>query len=231
MTFEISGLYAGYGRASVLRDVRLNIKSGEIVGVIGPNGAGKTTLSRAIAGSIKSEGSIRIADVEVNKRSAHQRVRAGLGYVPDFRGVFPDISVRDHIRIAGGADWQARWDEISARFKILGDKADAPGSRLSGGQQQLLSIARALASQPKVVLLDEPSIGLSPVAVHSVISAIQSLVDAGVGVLLCEQNAKLALSVCGRINVMSRGQVTWTGNPDDLAAEGLLEELYLGVPE
>jgi len=198
------------------------------VAVIGPNGAGKTSLLASLMGLAPGSGSIRLDETELVGRPTHLRSRAGLAYVPSSKGVFTSLSVRETIMAAAGRDFASVWADIVRWFPIIGQKAAALGSDLSGGQQQIVSIARAMATRPRYILMDEPSIGLSPIAVGQLVEAIRVLRNTGVGILLSEQNAVLALSVSDHIALMVRGEIRLSGRPDELRGRDDVEGLYLG---
>jgi branched-chain amino acid transport system ATP-binding protein len=228
MSLKINQLSVSHGLIVAVRDFSAVVEPGVVTAVIGPNGAGKTSLLSAIAGHVKHGGTIELDGTDIAKMPSHRRSRAGIGLVPSERGVFPTLSVRDHIRIAAGKRDKEVWEEIRKRFPIVGEKAASRGSDLSGGQQQLVSVARAMATSPAYILLDEPSIGLSPIAIGLLSDAIRSLAAHGVGVLLTEQNAGLALSVSDRCILMVRGDVRLAGTPVELQNRSEVEALYLG---
>lgn len=228
MALEVSGLNVSYGPIRAVRDVTFSVVPHQVTSIIGPNGAGKSSIIRAVLGLQNSLGRIALDGTPVERWRADQRARAGISYVPDHRGVFPGLTVREHIRMAVGGGWQARWKDLVALFPLLEEKRDSKGGELSGGQQRTLSIARALATNPRYIILDEPSIGLSPIAVRSVVEAIEQLSGTGVGILLAEQNAKLALAVSTRVHVVVRGRIERSATPDELRGTDELQALYLG---
>jgi branched-chain amino acid transport system ATP-binding protein len=228
MALEVRDLRVSYGPITAVNGVSLTVEPREVTSIVGPNGAGKSSVIRAIMGLARSQGDVVIDGVAISRRRSHARVRAGLSYVPDGHGVFPDMTVRENIRVAAGSGWEERWEALVGLFPVLGEKQTAQASELSGGQQQALSIARALASEPRYILLDEPSMGLSPVAVKGVVEAIEQLSGTGVGVLLAEQNAALALSVSARVHVMVRGEIKRSAEPSELRGTDELRALYLG---
>ncbi|HWK29601.1 MAG TPA: ABC transporter ATP-binding protein [Solirubrobacter sp.] len=228
MALEVTGLRVAYGPITAVDGVSLTVEPRTVTSLVGPNGAGKSSAIRAIMGFVRSQGEVLLDGEPLSKRRTHARARAGLAYVPDGRGVFGDMTVKENIRVAAGAGWEARWEALAALFPVLGEKRAARASELSGGQQQALSIARALASAPRYILLDEPSMGLSPVAVKGVVEAIEQLSGTGVGVLLAEQNAALALSVSSMVHVMVRGEIRRSAEPGELRGTDELRALYLG---
>jgi branched-chain amino acid transport system ATP-binding protein len=230
MALEIHDLRVAYGPVVAVQDLSLSVETGSVTSVIGPNGAGKTSTVRAVMGAIASSGRIELDGAPLRRGTTHKRVRAGIAYVPDGRGVFPDLTVKEHIQLAAGRGWEKRWDELVALFPIIGEKQNSKGRELSGGQQQSLSIARALAPRPRYIVLDEPSIGLSPVAIEGVVKAIAAMAESGeVGVLLAEQNSAIALGLSTQVNVMVRGRIQRTATPDELRGTDELRNLYLGL--
>lgn len=228
MALDVRDLRVAYGPITAVEGVSLTVEPRAVTSIVGPNGAGKSSVIRAIMGFVRGSGDVALDGTSLSRRRPHARARAGLAYVPDGQGVFPDMTVREHIRVAAGAGWEERWESLVGLFPVLGEKQAARASELSGGQQQALSIARALASQPRYILLDEPSMGLSPVAIKSVVEAVEQLSGTGVGVLLAEQNAALALSVSARVHVMVRGQIRRSAEPSELRGTDELRALYLG---
>lgn len=228
MPLSLRDLSVAYGPIVAVSDVSLDVDAGRVVAVIGPNGAGKTSLLASVMGLAPGSGSVKLDDDELIGRATHQRSRAGLAYVPSVKGVFTSLTVRETIMAAAGRGFGAAWRDICGWFPFIEQKADALGSDLSGGQQQIVSIARAMATRPRYILMDEPSIGLSPIAVGQLVEAIRVLQQTGVGVLLSEQNAVLALSVSDHIALMVRGEIRLSGTPEELRGRDDIEGLYLG---
>lgn len=231
MSLHISDLGVSYGASVAVHEMSLTVEPNQVVSVIGPNGAGKSSLLRGVMGLGPSTGGIELDGVPIQAMSTPARCRAGLSFVPDGPGVFFEMTVKEHIRVAGGRDWKARWESLVERFPLLAEKQHTAAGDLSGGQKQTVSIARALASEPRYILLDEPSMGLSPIAIRGVIDAISELSTTGVGVLIVEQNSSLALSVSDEVHVVVRGSLVHSGTPASLRAAGNLAELYLGRAE
>lgn len=232
---KIENLWTAYGPIVVNRGVSLEVDEGEIVTLIGPNGAGKSTLLKTIAGLKRPKsGTIRLGEKDVTGVYADRMARNGVVLVPEGRRIFPAITVRDNLRLGG----YARYDpvgiekditEMESFFPILAEKREAKGSDLSGGQQQMLAIARGLMAKPRVLLLDEPSLGLAPIIVNEVRSIIKSVRDRfGAAVLLVEQNASLALAVADRGYIMQTGRIVAQGPIADLRNFDLMRETYLG---
>lgn len=228
MSLSLRDLSVAYGPIVAVSGVSLDVEAGRVVAVIGPNGAGKTSLLASVMGLAPGSGSVKLDDEELIGRAPHQRARAGLAYVPSVKGVFTSLTVRETIMAAAGHGFEAAWQDICGWFPLIAQKADALGSDLSGGQQQIVSIARAMATRPRYILMDEPSIGLSPIAVGQLVEAIRVLQQTGVGVLLSEQNAVLALSVSDHIALMVRGEVRLSGTPEEVRGRDDIEGLYLG---
>ncbi|WP_118133004.1 ABC transporter ATP-binding protein [Oceanicella sp. SM1341] len=232
---EIAGLDAGYGEVGVLHAVSLSVPEGGITAVIGSNGAGKTTLMRAASGLVAPRaGSIRFAGSEVGALPAHRRVELGLALVPEGRMVFPELTVHETLTIGGyarraRAGAAARIDEMYALFPRLAERRHAQGGALSGGEQQMLALARGLMSRPRLLLLDEPSLGLSPVMAEEVMDAVLRIREAGTTICLVEQNVYSALAVADRAYVMEEGRVVKSGTGAALLTDDSIRESYLGM--
>jgi branched-chain amino acid transport system ATP-binding protein len=208
---EVRGLAAGYGRARVLFDVGLEVGAGEVVILAGRNGAGKSTTLKAVMGLIERTGEIRFNGERVERLEPFEIARLGLGYVPEDRRIFTELSVAENLEVGRRAPRSGlpAWDEerLFALFPNLAAMRDRPGSRMSGGEQKMLAIARTLMGNPLAVLLDEPSEGLAPIIVQQVAAAIGELKRAGLSVLLCEQNAHFAQALVDRSYRIEKGQV------------------------
>ena len=232
---EVSDLWTGYGPITVNRGISLEVEEREIVTIIGPNGAGKSTMLRVLAGLKRPvHGSVRLAGDEMTGMPADRMARAGLVLVPEGRRVFADISVRDNLRLGGYSRYDAKAvdDDIlvmEGLFPVLAQKRHARGADLSGGQQQMLAIARGLMARPRILLLDEPSLGLAPIMVKEVCRLIGSIRERfGTTILLVEQNASLALAVADRGYIMQTGQIVAAGPIAELRDSELMREAYLG---
>jgi len=230
---EVNGLAAGYVKGlNILQGIDLVIKKDEIISIIGPNGAGKSTLLKAIMGLIPvSGGRLYINGSEVTNVKSHELVKMGIGYVPQVSNVFPTLTVEENLEIGlwtKSKDIKKNKDEIFDLFPILFEKKRNKAGNLSGGQRQLLALGRALISKPDVLLLDEPSAGLSPIAIDEVFKSISEINETGVSILLVEQNAKRALSFCDRGYVLDQGKNSYTGTGDDLLDDPNVIDLYLG---
>ena len=232
---EVADVWTAYGPIVVNRGVSIAVGEGEIVTIIGSNGAGKSTLLKTIAG-LKSpkSGTIRLLNEDVTGIYADAIARRGAVLVPEGRRIFPDLTVRDNLRLGGYSrtDSDGVERDIAAMesfFPILAEKRDAKGSALSGGQQQMLAIARGLMAKPKILILDEPSLGLAPIIVHEVRSIILSVRDKfKAAVLLVEQNASLALAVADRGYIMQNGRIVAADAIEELRSLDLVRETYLG---
>ena len=209
---EISEVAVSYGAVNAVRSFTASVKSGEIAVVLGANGAGKTSLLRAVAGSIPKRGRVAIDAIDISRKPAHSISRAGLALVPEGRRIFSPLSVRDNLLVGGYGvrdklERNLRLEEMYERFPILYERRDRQAGLLSGGEQQMLAFGRALMSAPRIILLDEPSMGLAPVAVDNVMAIIDRIAGEGVGVLMVEQNAGVAARLATATIVMERGEV------------------------
>ncbi len=232
----VDGLTVAYGAVVAIRGISLEVAPGEIVATLGPNGAGKTTLLRTIAGALKpQQGSVVFDGEGLTGLVPEAVVRRGVALVPEGRHVFPNLTVQENLTIGGitRSDQEVLRDDTErwlARFPILGERATQLAGTLSGGEQQQLAIARALMSRPRMLLLDEPSLGLAPIFVDRIFELISELRSEGVTVLLVEQNVHRALDVADRAYVLSVGSVVASG-PTDQLVEGELERSYLGISQ
>ena len=231
---SVRNLRSRYGRIEALYGIDLEVNAGEIVTVVGANGAGKTTLLRCLSGvQPASAGSIEFHGHNITKLPAHRRVGLGLAQSPEGRQIFTNLSVEDNLRLGAYLHGDERYDQdlddAFNMFPILKEKRHQLAGGLSGGQQQMLAIARALMSRPNCLLLDEPSLGLAPILVAQVLDAVKSLRSIGVTLLLVEQNAFAALSIADRAYVMETGQITMSGAASDLIADPRVREAYLGL--
>jgi branched-chain amino acid transport system ATP-binding protein len=230
----LEGLRSRYGRIEVIHGISLAVNEGEIVTLVGSNGAGKTTLLRAISGvQPTSGGSIRFAGETMDALPAHQRVMRGIVQVPEGRQVFTPLSVEDNLRLGafrrtdrGG---ETDLEQIYATFPLLAEKRRTAAGSLSGGQQQMLAIGRALMARPKLILLDEPSMGLAPVLVEQIFAIIADLRARGLTTLLVEQNANAALAIADRGYVMETGRIVMSGLGKELLDDPRVQSAYLGI--
>jgi branched-chain amino acid transport system ATP-binding protein len=224
-----------YGDFPAITDVSVDIPAGSVIAVLGPNGAGKSTLARAISGLVPVKaGRITLDGVDVTSRAAHRIRQAGLTYIPEGRGIFPGLSVIDNLRMAvdavgGSSARQSAIDQVVEIFPVLGQRSRQRAGSLSGGEQQMLGLARALAVEPRVIIADEMSLGLAPLVVNSVFEHIQQIKDAGITVILIEQFVHRALEVADQCAILVRGTLGWTGSAADAGEEVL--NRYLGENE
>ena len=227
---RIEDLHAWYGESHILHGVNLTVNEGEVVTLLGRNGAGRTTTLRAIVGMTGArKGSVRINGEEALKLTPHKVARLGVGYCPEERGIFASLSTEENLMLPPTiAPGGMSIDEIYAMFPNLKERASSPGTRLSGGEQQMLAMARALMSHPRLLLLDEPSMGLAPIMVEKIFGVVRDVAAQGVTILLVEQNAKLALQVAHRAYVMDSGLITMAGDAQDLLNDPKVKEAYLG---
>jgi branched-chain amino acid transport system ATP-binding protein len=232
---RIRDLCAGYGQTNVLHGVELDVSANEIVCLIGPNGAGKTTTMRAITGLLPpTSGSVSLEGRELAGASTKEIVAAGIALVPEGRAIFPALTVRENLRI-GAYSRRREWNEegelanVFDIFPRLRERQDQLGGTLSGGEQQMLAIGRALMAKPKLLLLDEPSMGLAPILVALVFDTIRRLAATGVTILLVEQNAEAALRIADRAYILERGRVVTRGAGRELLMNADIRASYLGV--
>ena len=230
-SLEVAGVSAWYGEARVLSDVSIEIGQGEVVTLVGRNGAGKTTLLRCIMGLHKQvQGSITFDGIELHKRSADNRARLGIGWVPDDRGIYASLSVAENLMlppVVHDDGWSL--ERIYEFFPALHERRDFPGTKLSGGEQQMLAMARVLRMGARLLLLDEPSEGLAPVIVQSIGEIIREIKAQGVAVLLVEQNVKFASTVADRHYLLAQGRVVEHLDNEDVQARESELLTYLGM--
>lgn len=230
------GLTTGYGSHTVLHDVSIEVLPGELVALIGANGGGKSTLFSCFTGRLRPRrGHVTMYGHDIGGRGTHRVVRAGLGAVPEGRQVFPGLSVDEHLRLAAAyttrgrrADTAAALDRVYELFPVLRERGRQRAHTLSGGQQQMLAIGRALMGEPRVLILDEPSLGLAPIAVAGIYRALDRLHASGVAILLIEQNALAALRLSDRAYVLENGRVVRSGAGRELAEDTELLDHYIG---
>jgi branched-chain amino acid transport system ATP-binding protein len=231
---EVRGLVAGYGATEVLRGIDLDVAPGEIVAVLGANGVGKTTLNRALSGLISPRGgSIRFLGEPIAGCRPPEIVSAGLIHVPEGRRIFPNMSVRDNLVLGsyrrGKADRPGNLERIFALFPRLRERMSQSAGTLSGGEQQMLAIGRGLMGNPKLIILDEPSLGLSPLLVEEMFGLIARIAAEGLAVMLVEQNVVQSLELAGRAYVMENGRIVVAGTAAEIAANPALKHAYLGL--
>ncbi len=231
----VSGLSAWYGSAQVLFDVSLSLEAGQIVGLLGRNGAGKTSTLRAIMGAgIQRDGQVMLESRDVSRDSVEQLARRGVAWVPDDRRIFGRLSVRQNLELAtmaAGSRPAVPVSELCEAFPMLDGLLGKHGNELSGGEQQLVAVARALVARPLVLLLDEPTEGLAPLIVEEMVRAIARLPDEfGVAILLVEENAEVAAALCRQVAVLQLGQVSYHGAATDFFGDAQLRDSLLALP-
>ena len=235
---QVQGLNAWYGAAQILFDVSLQVGRGEVVALMGRNGAGKSTTLKAVMGMVARRGSVQFLGQDIARREPHDIARLGLGYVPEERRIFTDLSVMDNLEV--GRQRPRRWpdgtaapewtpEKLFALFPNLGEMPQRPGGRMSGGEQQMLTVARTLMGQPLLVLLDEPSEGVAPLIVQQMARTIRALKAQGVSVLLSEQNLPFAEAVADRAYLIEQGEVVHEGRMADVVANPDVRKNCLGV--
>ncbi len=228
---KIEGLSAGYGAFLVLRDIELDIRPGLTV-VLGPNGAGKTTLLKALNGLIRRQGDVRLNGVDLPEKT-HEIVQAGVALVPEGRQLFPQLSVTENLELGGWlcpkAERARRLEQAFADFPKLRERAQQLAGTMSGGEQQMVAVARAMMSAPRLLMLDEPSLGLAPRMVDELLTIARRIADAGTTVLMVEQNVRKALAVADRGYVLERGTLVASGPARLLARSSVIREAYLGA--
>jgi len=231
---EIDGLVAKYGRITALGGISLHVAEGEIVTLIGANGAGKTTTLRAISGLVRpSAGTVRFEGTDLRAMAPNAIVRLGIGHAPEGRRVFPRMTVRENLELGaytrtGKAAIKADLDAVLATFPRLAERIEQKAGTMSGGEQQMLAIGRAMMARPRLLLLDEPSLGLSPLFVQTIFGVIRSINERGTTILLIEQNANQALAVASRGYVLETGRVAFEGTSSELLASEAVQAAYLG---
>ncbi|MBD9585018.1 ABC transporter ATP-binding protein [Delftia acidovorans] len=233
---QLKGLSVSYGPVEAVHQVDLDVRSGEIVTVIGPNGAGKTTLLSAAMGLLPSRGEIHLDGKRIARPGVEVMVANGVALVPEKRELFGEMSVEDNLLLGGFSRWRRglrdqaqRMDEVFAIFPRLRERRPQMASTLSGGERQMLAIGRALMARPRLLLLDEPSLGLAPLIVREVLQVVAGLRDHGVSVLLVEQNARAALKVADRAYVLEMGAVALSGAARELLHDRRIIDTYLGM--
>jgi len=231
---EIKNLNVHYGVIHALKNISLTVNSGEIVTLIGANGAGKTTTLRTISGLIKAtSGEILLEGKNITALSAPQRVEMGISQVPEGRRIFPDMSVFENLELGAflrkdKAGIKEDMDMVFGKFPILGNRRRQTAGTLSGGEQQMLAMGRALMSRPRILLMDEPSMGLAPLLVREIFETIKDINKAGTTILLVEQNASMALSIAHRAYVIETGSIVIAGTGEELAKSSEIQKAYLG---
>jgi branched-chain amino acid transport system ATP-binding protein len=230
---DVRNLEARYGRIPALKGIDLAIREGEIVALVGANGAGKSTLLRALSGVQRSSGKVLFQKKPIETTPAHERVALGIVHAPEGRQVFAPLSVEDNLRLGayrrGRGEAEASLERVYGLFPVLAERRRQPAGSLSGGQQQMLAIGRALMAKPKLLLLDEPSMGLAPRLVAEIFACVRQLRAADTALLLVEQNARAALAIADRGYVLETGRIVLSGTGPALLADEKVRAAYLGL--
>jgi branched-chain amino acid transport system ATP-binding protein len=230
---QLDGVHSYYGDSHILHGISLDVPPGRVLTLLGRNGAGKTTLLKSVIGIVKPcAGSILFAGAEMVGLPSHRIARSGIGYVPETRGIFPSLSVLENLTLAARRPADAEgWtlDRIYALFPRLAERHASGGATLSGGEQQMLSMARALLTNPRLLLLDEPTEGLAPLVVAEIEIVLARLKGEGLAILLVEQNLSFALAFADEIAVLGKGQIRWTGSPRDFENADTIRHAWLGL--
>ena len=223
---EIKDLYVNYGMIAALKGISFEVNEGEVIALIGANGAGKTTTLHTITGLLHAKsGSITFNGVELTKTPAHKIVEMGIAHVPEGRRIFQNLTVLDNLKLGA---FTRNIEMVYERFPRLAERKTQIAGTLSGGEQQMLAMGRALMSKPKIIVMDEPSMGLSPIFVSNIFDIIQTIRETGTTVLLVEQNAKKALSIADRAYVLETGKISLSGKASDLINDASVKKAYLG---
>ena len=234
MLLDVRNMDAGYGAVPVLRDVSMHVAQGEVIAVLGSNGAGKSTLNRVLSGLMPPwAGSVQFEDVDMTGRDASLMVEAGLVHVPEGRRVFPNLSVRENLELGsyrrGRANRVRNLDHAVGIFPRLKERLNQAAGTLSGGEQQMLAIGRGLMAEPKLLILDEPSLGLSPLLVEEMFGLIERIRTGGPGILLVEQNVVQSLAIASRAYMLENGSIVLEGSAGVLRDDPQLKKAYLGL--
>lgn len=235
MLLSIENVTTGYEKAQVLKKVNISLEKGEIVALIGANGAGKTTTLRCITGVIKPwEGTIKFNNQKIDTLESYEIVSLGISYCPEGRDIFANLSVYENLKVGGylindRREFKFNLNKIYELFPRLQERCNQIAGSLSGGEQQMLAIGRALMSKPSVLLLDEPSLGLAPILVESIFNAIQQINSSGTSIFLVEQNVSLALEFAQRAYVLEKGEIKLSGESKDLRESVYVKNSYLGI--
>ena len=230
---EVRDLHAYYGKSHILQGVDFSVGEGEIVSLLGRNGVGRSTTIKAIMGEVSRHGSIRFKGREIAELKPHQVAHCGLGYVPENRDIFPQLTVRQNLILGmkSKRPATARWsmDDMFELFPRLRERADTPGGVLSGGEQQMLTICRTLMGDPDLVMIDEPTEGLAPKMVELVAQLLEQIAARGISILLVEQKLTIALRICKRLYIMGHGRIVFEGTAQDLKANEAARKEWLEV--
>lgn len=230
---RIEGLHVDYSGVQALRGIDLEVKPGEVIALLGANGAGKSSLAKAVSGDVRAaSGTVHIGDAEVTGMAPHRITRAGVAHCMEGRRIFGTLSVRENLLLAAGhldkAETEKNLRYVCELFPVLAERLDHPGTAMSGGQQQMLAIARAVMSSPKITIFDEVSLGLAPVMIDALYAALAKIRDDGMAMILVEQNLQRAMSLADRVLVLTHGRIVLEGTPEAILADPRLEALYAG---
>jgi branched-chain amino acid transport system ATP-binding protein len=230
---EVEDLYAGYGQGHVLQGISFAVDEGQIVSVLGPNGAGKTTTLRAISGMVATSGQIVFGGTEIQREAPDGIARRGIAHVPEGRGTFTELTVEENLRVGAYTRRDGVREDIERCyqwFPRLGERHDQHAGSLSGGEQQMLAVSRALMLRPRLLLLDEPSLGLAPIVTRELFGIVEGIArDQGITVLVVEQNANLVLKFADFAYVLESGRISLSGPADEISADEAVRRSYLGV--
>ena len=229
---EVNDLHAYYGKSHILHGVHLSVRQGEIVSLLGRNGVGRSTTAKAVMGMVAARGSIRFKGRELLGRKPHDIARLGVGYVPENRDIFPDLTVKQNLMLGmKSARQKGRWsmDDMYALFPRLKERENTPGGVLSGGEQQMLTLCRTLMGDPDLIMIDEPTEGLAPKIVELVGSFLKEVEKRGISILLVEQKLAIALDISERLYVMGHGHIVFEGTPQDLKNNEAVRKEWLEV--
>jgi branched-chain amino acid transport system ATP-binding protein len=229
---QVRDLHAYYGKSHILDGVSFHVRPGEIVSLLGRNGVGRSTTIKAIMGDVQPHGSILFKGEQIVGRKPHEIARLGLGYVPENRDIFPGLTVRENLLLGQKkARCDGRWsmDEMFEIFPLLRERADTRGGVLSGGEQQMLTMCRTLMGDPDLIMVDEPTEGLSPMMVEHVGKLLERIAERGISILLVEQKLTIALKICQRLYVMGRGRMVFEGSAEQLIADAAIRQEWLEV--
>ncbi|MEP1521378.1 MULTISPECIES: ABC transporter ATP-binding protein [Ascidiaceihabitans] len=234
MMLEVTDLHAYYGKSHILQGVNLNIQEGEIVALLGRNGVGRSTTCKAIMGEVEPHGSVKFKGQEIAGKKAFEIANIGLGYVPENRDIFPGLTTRQNLILGmkpGQKEGVGRWsmENMFDMFSNLKERADVEASVMSGGEQQMLTMCRTLMGDPELVMIDEPTEGLSPQMVQRVADVLQEIAKRGVATLLVEQKLSIAMDIADRVYVMGHGKVVFEGTPDELRGRDDVRKEWLEV--
>jgi len=231
MLLEVSGLEAGYGETRVLHGLSLEVKAGQVTALLGRNGAGKTTVLKTVMGLIRpNAGRILFNGREITGARPHRIASAGIAYVPETRDIFPSLTVAENLDLVARR-YRGPWtlDRVLALFPRLGERLSNGGNQLSGGEQQMLAIARALLMNPRLLILDEPTEGLAPIIIRQIHATLAELRALGLSILLVEQNFGFAASLADHVAIIGRGELVWQGSPAEICADTEMQARWLGI--